>query len=134
MAIGKKRIFLIEDDDAIFDVMQLVLTEAGHNIIKPNEEQDLHSHIIATRPDIILMDIHYKGLNMQGVVKVLQANIASSIIPIIIVSADSDIEQIAKKTNVSGFLKKPFSIENLLQLIESKTELIQKDSVRRVDN
>ena len=118
MSDVKKRVFLIEDDDAIIEVMQLVLTQAGHNAICVDDQLDVLSQLDEVMPDIIFMDIHYLGMPVQKNIHLIQHNKKTAHIPIVIVSADNDIEHIARRTQVAGFLKKPFEIDELIAFAE----------------
>lgn len=118
MTVAKKKVFLIEDDEAIADVMQLVLTQAGHRIVAADEDRDFIPQVVQHQPDHILMDLHYRGMQMQKVIQYMQKNEKTAQIPITIVSADADIEQIAKRAQVAGYLKKPFEIDELIALVE----------------
>jgi DNA-binding response OmpR family regulator len=113
---NKKKTILIADDD--IDLMQLVkmqlqkigfavrLSLNGYGIAKMVEDH----------PDVILLDITMDGISGGDICKKLKSNEATSSIPIIMFSANDNIEQIVDSCGANGFVRKPFN----LQIIQEK--------------
>ncbi|HUD45054.1 MAG TPA: response regulator [Patescibacteria group bacterium] len=112
-----KKIFLIEDDSAILEVMKLVLEEAGNKVIIAQQHEDLLFQIQNVLPEIILIDIHFPGIKIEEFITRMKQNSKLAKVPLIVVSADPQIVEIAEKIKANGYLKKPFSIEDLLQIV-----------------
>jgi response regulator RpfG family c-di-GMP phosphodiesterase len=58
------------------------------------------------------------GLNVAGLVASLRSNPATAEIPIVFFSAHHDVDQMAAKHNAWGFLRKPFAVKELVQILE----------------
>ena len=83
-------------------------------------------------PDIIVSDIMMPVMDGMEMSKLLRRNLATSTIPIILLTAKDDklTETTAYKTGVDAFIAKPFEIEQLeariRQLLQSKRNVISK--------
>ncbi|MDQ3076007.1 MAG: response regulator transcription factor [bacterium] len=118
--INKKKIFVVDDDEAILDSFQIMLQDEGYEV-----ETSLNGKVLETMveglPDIILLDIWLSGINGGDVCAGLKKRKLTKKIPIIIVSANKDTKKIAMQCGADAFIYKPFSIKDLLALIKKHT-------------
>ena len=111
-----KRITIAEDDLAILDAMHIILNNSGYSITGLNNIEDEQS-ISNTNPDLILLDIWLSGADGKEICKNLKSSEKTKNIPVIIVSANSQTEKIAKKIGADDFLLKPFDMKDLKQIV-----------------
>jgi len=73
----------------------------------------------AQRPDLILLDLHLPDIWGDEVLRRLQADPATSAIPVIMLSADATPEQIKRllAAGAQSYLTKPFDYRQLLETI-----------------
>ena len=114
------RIFVADDDQAILDSTQLLLEFEGHEVITASSGDAIHK-IESNLPDVILLDIWLSGTNGVEIARFLKAQEDTSHIPIILFSANRNIESLAKEAGVEDTLTKPFDMETLLQKIQKYT-------------
>ena len=72
------------------------------------------------RPDVILLDIHLPGMDGYAVLDILKSDSATSVIPVIALSADAmpiDIER-GLKAGFMRYLTKPINVTELMRSIE----------------
>ena len=116
-----KKILVIEDDKDIRDTIVYVLEEEKYEVISSEDSKILKS-IDMIKPDMLLLDnwlTEWKSdANGQQLSKELKSNPATSHIPIIIISAVSNIQEIAEAGLADGYLKKPFDITELTAIVE----------------
>lgn len=112
----KKTIFIIDDNRAIREVIQIVLEENGYQVIS-NDGTEL-PNIEMVKPDLVLLDISLSGVDGRDIAKELKANDATKTIPVILMSALTKVESKAKKAGADDFIAKPFNIDHLLNKIE----------------
>jgi two-component system phosphate regulon response regulator PhoB len=114
----KKKIFIVEDDKSISEIIQIVLQEKNYALYYPSDTLHIKSEIIKLMPDLILMDIGIQGMRGDILAKELKTTPKTKKIPIIILSANDSIAQIAKESFANGFIPKPFDINHLLETIK----------------
>ncbi|MEO8884470.1 MAG: response regulator [Mucilaginibacter sp.] len=119
-----KRILVIEDEKDIRDTIVYVLEEQGYKVTSSEDARILKS-LDTIKPDLILLDnwlTEWKSdANGQQISKELKSNPATSHIPIIMISAVSNIQEIAEAANADAFLKKPFDLSEILDIVKKFT-------------
>jgi len=121
-----KKIMIIEDDADILDIMTYILTDNGYEVISDNNSSIL-SQVVNGYPDLILLDNRLPeglGLEICQEYKQLWKKEGKNVCPLIIVSADHELESLANSHDADGFLEKPFDVSNFLATI---TKFIKKE-------
>jgi len=120
MAMAKK-ILVIEDDKDIRDTIVYVLEEEKYEVISSEDSKILRS-VTDIKPDMILLDnwlTEWKSdANGEQLSRELKSNPATSHIPVIIISAVSNIKDIAKAGLADAYLRKPFDLTELTALVK----------------
>ena len=111
------KILVADDDPGIVDALQMVLEEADYEV---RTTMDGHTVRNAEKhsPDVILLDIWMSGDDGRDICKHLKSRLSTRNIPIIMISATSDLAQSAKAAGADDFLPKPFHMEHLLEKVE----------------
>lgn len=124
-----RRIFIVEDDKLMADLLEDQLREMGYCVIdKVFSAEDAVARLAARIPDLVLMDIRLRG-KMDGIDAARFIN-GWYQIPIVFLTAYSDreIQQRVPTANPFGYLLKPFGNEELRIVIEVA---LQRGSVER---
>ena len=116
---GSVDILYIEDSAMDAMVLQLFARKAGYErmVVVPTAVDG----IAAARersPRMIVTDLHLPDMDGIELVRSLKQNPATSHIPVLMVSCDSDHScmQLAKSAGVEHFLVKPIGMERMTQL------------------
>src|SRR5690348_14834786 len=96
-----KRILVAEDDPDILDVLRLILEEGGYAVETTTDGAALRD-FPKGYPDLILLDIWMSGWDGRDICRALKSREAISKIPILLVSANRDTEQIARDAGADG--------------------------------
>lgn len=115
----KKSILIFDDDPEILMVCKIILEQGNYEVETRVFCDDIIKDIKQVKPDIILMDLWIPMIGGEEAINRMKNNSTTRHIPVILFSANAEIDSIAKKTNVNGFLKKPFDINMLLSAIEN---------------
>lgn len=120
-----KKILVIEDDKDIRDTLVYVLEEQGYEVVSSEEAKILKS-LDKIKPDLILLDnwlTEWKSdANGQQISKQLKSNPATSHIPIVIISAVSNIQEIAEAGMANDYLRKPFNLTDIIEIVKKYAE------------
>jgi len=116
-----KKILVIDDDKDIRDMIVYILTGEEYEVLSSADAKIL-KHIHHHNPDLILMDnwlTDWKSdATGQQLSRQLKTNPDTSHIPIIIISAVSNVKQVAKEGLADFYLAKPFDMTELLSLVK----------------
>ena len=119
-----KKIMVIEDDRDIRETIVYALEQENYTVVSSGESKMLN-FLDQHKPDLILLDnwlTEWKSdANGQQLSKLLKSNPATSKIPVIIVSAVSNVKEIAEQGMADGYLKKPFDLAELLNIVKKFT-------------
>ena len=116
MAKTKKKILVADDNPAILDALKIMLEEEGYAVettVDGASALDMKGPL----PDLLLLDIWMSGVDGRDICKRLKGAAATKHIPVIMVSAAKDTEQIAKDSGADYFISKPFQMEDLLAIV-----------------
>lgn len=112
---------VIEDDKDIRDTIAYILQEENYEVIA-SEDSKILKFIDKHKPDLVLLDnwlTDWKSdANGQQLSKELKSNPATSHIPVIIISAVSNIKEIAEAGLANGYLRKPFDLAELTSIVK----------------
>jgi len=116
-----KKILVIEDDKDIRDSIAFILEDQGYEVTTSEDSKILKS-LDTIGPDMILLDnwlTEWKSdASGQQISKGLKSDPATSHIPVIIISAVSDVERIAKEGLANDYLQKPFGMDELTEMVK----------------
>jgi two-component system alkaline phosphatase synthesis response regulator PhoP len=116
-----KKILVIEDDKDIRETIVYALEEEDYEVIA-SENAKILKKLKDIDPDLILLDNWLtdwaSDANGQQLSKGLKNDPATSHIPVIIISAVSNIKEIATAGNADGYLSKPFDLIELIDVVK----------------
>ena len=116
MSVNKK-ILVVEDDADIRECLQEALEMIGypsHACCNGREALELLENIEA--PSLILLDLMMPVMNGHEFCEVKKTNPKIADIPVVVVSADGNLSQKAKKLGVDGAITKPVDFAILIQI------------------
>lgn len=112
-----RKIIIIEDDPDILDIMTYILDEAGYEILSAVDTQPL-ADVQQHDPLLILMDNRLTGGLGKDFCKQFKNDPETSRFPVVLVSANAGLAEMARESQADGYLNKPFDISELLELVK----------------
>lgn len=109
---------MVADDD--FDLLQLVkmqLQQAGFLVQVSLNGKGIVKMALDDHPDVILLDITMDGISGGDICKKLKSNGQTSAIPVIMISANDNIEDVAQHCGANDFVRKPFNVQSIRDAI-----------------
>src|SRR3954468_2972543 len=126
----KRKILIIDDEPDSREIISEVLADKFQVITAPDGEEGLRiarAHL----PDLILLDITMPKLDGISVCEALRSNEATRHIPIIMLTAASDLDNRIKSfmTGADDFISKPFKPRELMAHVVSKIRRVEENTV-----
>jgi DNA-binding response OmpR family regulator len=122
-----KRVMIADDDHAIVDAVMAMLEFGGYDVgFTYNGATILEMK--EDLPDLILLDIWMSGTDGRDVCKLLKQQESTKNIPVIMISASTDLEKSAKDAGANDFLEKPFDMDELFEKIDKHLNTVSSDS------
>lgn len=118
-----KKIIVIDDEQAICDVICLILGLDGYKVQSfPTGEALLDRFKNEFHPpDVFILDYHLAGMNGLQLCRMLKEKEGTSVVPVIMVSGTPDIAPILLTGGADFFLEKPFELNDMLRIIKRCT-------------
>lgn len=125
-------ILMVDDNPANIKLLADMLTSRGYNVEQASNGLDALALARAKEPDIILLDIFMPEVDGYEVCRRLKADEETNRIPVIFISALTDVDNIVRGFDVGGsdYITKPFKfkevlarIANLLMLVHQRREI-----------
>ena len=115
----KKKVLVIDDDEAVLDVMKEALTYEGFEVKIADKADDVQAMINTYQPDLLLIDYILKGINGGEICHQVKDNGREKKLPVIIVSAYPKVLTSLGDYGCDKFIAKPFDLDDLVGCIKS---------------
>lgn len=112
-----KRILIFDDDPAIVSIIKMILEENKWEVLSCDQSQNAIEKVEHIQPSVIMMDNNIPEIGGIRAVQRIKQQSHLNHIPIIFCSASSNIEDLATEAGADVFLNKPFSINELENLV-----------------
>jgi len=129
-------ILVVEDDLAIAQMVKLILGKHGHELRHVMNGEEALEMLLTWRPDLIISDVMMPGLDGFALIKRLKEYPDLADIPIIFVTALSQVEQVSQGLNMGAvdYLPKPFRAMELEARVNNALRLkFLQDNLRRAN-
>lgn len=105
-------------------LLRLMLVRAGFNVSEAEDGFDALDKVRKNRPDVILLDVMMPGMDGFSVCERLRNDADTAVLPIIMLSAKTDLASINRGLRVGAtvYLTKPISPEDLTRHVREVLE------------
>ena len=113
------KILVVDDEPPIVRLMEFILARQGHEMLVAVNGEEAVEKIRTHKPDLILLDIMMPRIDGYEVARRIRANPETAALPIIMLSAKAQEEDIRKgvEVGVDEYITKPFSPEHLVHVV-----------------
>jgi CheY-like chemotaxis protein len=116
---GERYILIVDDEPALRETIVAVLEEAGYLTGEAGSAFEALAHLERRGlPSLILTDLAMPAGNGWVLVQEVRRRNPKAHIPIVVCSAVFDPEPAANFLHTAGHLRKPFSLDTLLEVVE----------------
>jgi|SRR5271168_2079429 len=114
-----KAILIIDDEFAVLEVVEFILTDLGYTVISALNGRDALTRMGEKIPDLIVLDFMMPVMDGAAVLKVIRSDAKYQGIPVILTSALPEQTIMEKCPGYNLFLRKPYKFEALVAAIDS---------------
>jgi len=126
-----KRVVYVEDEQEMIDLVRLILSRRGYEVVGANGGREGLDTIRREKPDLVLLDLMMPDLDGWDVYQQIKAEESTRDIPVIVVTAKAQsIDKVLGLhiAKVNDYISKPFSPQELIDSVE-RVLVHKKDSV-----
>ncbi len=122
MAEGQlRKVVCVEDEPEMIDLMRLILSRKGFEVIGANGGVKGLETIRSEKPDLVLLDLMMPEMDGWQVYQQLKADPKTENIPVVVVTAKAqNIDKVLGLhiAKVDDYISKPFSLQELVDRVE----------------
>lgn len=111
------KICIIEDDEAIQDVLTIILRRAGYEISVFFDGRAIMEKKCAN-PDLFLIDKQLPGVDGLTICRYIKDSKETMEVPVIMMSAYPNVLELSTLAGADDFIEKPFTISVLLETVK----------------
>ena len=117
--VNTARVLVVDDEPEITEIVETFLTESGYDVAVENSSSNAVERARKFRPDVILLDIMMPGVDGYNICREIKADPEFSNTPIIFLTGKDRNDDMGRSFRSGGdmFIKKPFSCERLLEIV-----------------
>jgi len=117
------KVFYIEDEPSLGKILSETLIRQGFDVRWESDGAKVISHFDSYKPDVCVLDIMLPNIDGYSLCRTIRGNWPE--LPVIFLTAKTDTADLVKGFESGGtdYIKKPFSIEELIARINNQVNL-----------
>ena len=126
-------ILIVDDDASVRELLKLQLVGEGYEVELADDAIVAGRALMRSPPDLMLVDVAMPYLDGLDFVAALKTDSSAPDVPVVFITAHDDVSGRARALGVP-FLKKPFTVEQLLQVVRRELALRPPPRRARLDD
>lgn len=124
------RILIVEDESNILEALSFILSRAGWDVRGHGKGDDALVEIARLSPDMLVLDVMLPGRSGFDILADLRAHPDTADLPVLMLTAKGQAKdrEHAMALGANGFLTKPFSNTELLEIVQAMGAEIQREA------
>jgi len=106
----KKLIYVLEDDEDIRDILSIFFSDFDLEVKTFEDIKGFKEVMETSIPDLYILDINLPDGSGLDLADCIAAKDSTRNIPILLMSAHMDTQEISDSTFIKGFIQKPFDL------------------------
>lgn len=120
----RKNVLIIEDEPIIAEMISIILEIQGLNVISLSDTGRAREKLHGKEVNLVLLDLNLHGEGGQEFCEYIKGQDDLKDIPVVLVSANIDIEQIKEQCGANDIIRKPFNIDHFMEKVSYYVETI----------
>ena len=118
---ANKTILVLDDDPSLRHMLEMLLGQDGHSVVCAGDVRSALAQCRVQLPDLMIVDLMLPIEDGEMFVREFRRHWRHERVPVIVLSASSARNEIARRLGVEATLAKPFSGEHLRELVARLT-------------
>jgi DNA-binding response OmpR family regulator len=114
---SKNTVLVLDDDPSLRHMLQVLLEQDGHAVIAAGDVQSALAQCKVQLPDLMVVDLMLPIEDGEMFLREFRRRWRHEDVPVILLSASSARNDIARRLGVEATLPKPFFAEDLRELV-----------------
>lgn len=112
-------VLVVDDEPMARTLLRLMLVRAGFEVVEAEDGYDALDKLKENQPDVLILDVMMPGIDGFSVCEEIRGDAMMAELPIIMLSAKTDLESVNKGLRVGAnkYLTKPISPEELTRQV-----------------
>ena len=106
----QQNVLVVDDQPEVLDLIVEFLKQRGCQVSSASDGHDALTQFVVDRPDLVVSDLTMPGLNGYQLCLIIRA---ISSVPVLMMSAQTGVEEKAYQMGADAFVSKPFHLEAL---------------------
>ena len=116
------KILIVDDSEMFIALLSETLTQLNFEVEVAMSKREMVHNLLASIPDLILLDIRLSGEDGRKMCRDLKANSSYRDIPVILISGSLDLLETFAEYQADDFIEKPFNRDDLIGKINKILE------------
>ena len=109
-------VLLVDDHPELRELMAEILTKRGFQVSTASDGNDALTQFALDRPDLVITDLSMPGMDGYQLCRLIRG---ISSVPLLVMSAQTGVEEKAYQVGADSFVPKPFNLGDLWTEIDS---------------
>ena len=118
---AKKTILVLDDDPSVRHMLEVLLEQDGHAVIAAGDVRSALAQCAVHLPDLMVVDLMLPVEDGEMFLREFRRRWRDTEVPVILLSASTARNEIARRLSVEAALPKPFFAEDLRELVKTLT-------------
>jgi len=119
-----KSVLVIEDEPIIAEMISIILEIQGLNVISLSDTSWARDKLLNKEVNLVLLDLNLRGEGGQAFCEYIKGHDDLKHIPVILISANIDIEEIKNQCGADDLIRKPFNIDYFMEKVSHYVETV----------
>jgi len=106
-------ILISEDDTDILQLFELIVAEMGYIVFIAKDYTKTIEIIQNNHIDLLVLDYWLGNVKTEELMRIMASYNLKLNMPILLISAITNLSEVAARLNIAHYLKKPFNLEEL---------------------
>lgn len=117
----KKKVLVIEDEPVIAEMISIILEVQGLKVISLSDTSRARKKLDQKDVDLVLLDLNLRGEDGKSFCEYIKSHNDLKHIPVILVSANTNIDQVRKECGADDLIQKPFDLDFFIEKVHLYT-------------